>query len=600
MRRTHVAVTALALLASCSSSNNDASQASSPAPGDIVADLRADSNRDGRIRFDDDSDAQKTSWDAKAGAIFLANIDDDLERCPKLGDDATLPNCNDAENEVVDGPDDLLDLARLETRPWPAAPDDATATVTITQGKPGRVRLFVRTGYAAPAQPNDFTVLGADGAIGVDALRAGAELAIEAKDIVRDPAVWDGFVVVTLTVASGGKTATDAVKMRVAPVLTFHHLLPTDAVYVTNTGDRANQTLRDGLTAACSAASAPTPTEFSLADQWTQDLFETGYMSLPGDGGAQHVIRVAYRSANVDTPGDALNPLRDAGKVVFENLRGKDFAGVQQFDPNHDPAMDSLNSCGNFETIPPFGEFPFGRVLRGKTATFFPDPTFVKMVEAQGQQPPVYIDTSWLFVGHVDETISFVKAKTPRGWALLVNDPTLAKKMLDDQVTSGNGTTPMFVGLSWYDDSGKASAADTTVSGVLANTDVMQTSAKAAASIDAQLTKIKAETGITDAEIIRIPYLHMSVQGQAIAYQPGTVNGVYVSDTHFVAPDPHGPVIGGADIFKTQMTTALAPLGVTVHFVDDWDDYHSADGEVHCGTNTTRKIPDAKWWESAR
>jgi protein-arginine deiminase len=30
--------------------------------------------------------------------------------------------------------------------------------------------------------------------------------------------------------------------------------------------------------------------------------------------------------------------------------------------------------------------------------------------------------------------------------------------------------------------------------------------------------------------------------------------------------------------------------------MDDWDVYHLALGEVHCGTNVTR-TPTADWWE---
>ena len=55
-------------------------------------------------------------------------------------------------------------------------------------------------------------------------------------------------------------------------------------------------------------------------------------------------------------------------------------------------------------------------------------------MESQAVQPPVYVDTSWLLVGHVDETISFVKTSSPRGWTILVNDPAMAKKMLQDAV----------------------------------------------------------------------------------------------------------------------------------------------------------------------
>ena len=46
-------------------------------------DLRADTNRDGVITFDDPTDDDgEDAWDAKHGAVFLANIDDDEQTCP--------------------------------------------------------------------------------------------------------------------------------------------------------------------------------------------------------------------------------------------------------------------------------------------------------------------------------------------------------------------------------------------------------------------------------------------------------------------------------------------------------------------------------------
>jgi len=564
-----------------------------------VADLRADSNRDGEVRFDE-TDAVKTTWDAKNGAVFLANIDDDKARCKKVGDDVDLVQCNDAANEVVDGADDALDLARLKTKPWAEAPDTATAAISVTAEVADKVRLFKRTGEGAA----DFEVLAEDSTFTAEEIRAGVELAIEAKDIVRDTAKWDGFVDVTLTVTVGTETATDTVKMRVAPVMTFHHLLPAEEVFISDTGTAGNRQTRTDLAKYCAAAGVPAPTRVDEQDPWAQDFFETAFMSMPGAGGAQHVMHVDLRSANVYSPGDAKNPLRPAGQAVFTTFRGKDTGGIQQYDAKHSQDMDSLNSFGNLETIPPYtlGDkaYPFGRILRGKTASFFPDPTFVKMMESQAMQPPVYVDTSWLLVGHVDETMSFVKAKSARGWALLVNDPTIAKKMLEAEVAAGNGATPMFVGKSWYDDNGKPSPAEATITAVLADTAVMTASADAATEIDAQLAKVKAETGLTDAEIIKIPFLHTSMQGGSYAYIPGMVNGILVSDTHFVVPNPHGPVIDGADIFQKTMTERLAPLGITVDFAEDWDEYHAALGEVHCGSNARRKIPDTKWWESGR
>lgn len=567
----------------------------------VLADLRADANRDGEIRFDDETDANKTEWNATTGAIFLANIDDDAERCKATSDDRTIATCNDAEDEIVNGEDDALDVARLKTRPWPKAPDDATATVALaTPAAKELVRLFWRSG---PAQ-TDFDVLTEDTEFTAEELREGVELGIEAKDIVRDASKWDGYVDVTLTVTSSEGEATDTVRMRVAPVLTYHHLLPAERIWVSDTGTKGNRDMRTDLAASCKAAGVGAPQTIDVEDPWTQDYFEPAYTSMPGPGGAQHVMRVNYRSANVFEPDKAKAPLRPAGRIVFE-LRGKDVAGVQQFDVKHNPEMDTLNSFGNFETVPPHEKdgvaFPFGRVLRGKTSSYFPDTTFAKMVESQRQQPEIDIDTSWLLVGHVDETISFVKAPTPRGWMLLANDARLAKKMLEDAVAAGDGDAPMFVGKSWYDwDTDEERPAQITIEQVLADKQVMQASAEAAVEVDAQLAILKKEVGLTDDEIVRVPFLHTTIEGLSAAYQPGMVNGVYVSDTRFGAPDPHGPVIGGKDIFKAALEEPLAKLGVTVDFIEDWDEYHLGIGEVHCGTNATRTIPEARWWESGR
>ena len=596
----------LVLLAAACSGTEDGTKETAPTPvvpakPGIVADLRADSNRDGDVLFDE-TDAEKTTWDAKHGAVFLANIDDDKGRCAKEGTDIELAKCNDGANETIDGADDVLDLARLKSKPWAEAPDTATAILSITPTAREHVRLFKRTGTGA----TDFELLAEDGALTVEEIRAGVELGIEAKDIVRDKEVWDGFVEVTLSVTVGQDKRDDKVKLRVAPVLTYHHLEAAEEVFVTNNGSAGNRAMRTDLATACKEVSLPAPTEVEPddGDPWAQDFFEPAYMSMPAAGGKQHVIQVKLRSANVYDSGDLKSPLRPAGQVVFTAFRGKDNAGVQQFDKSHSGEMDSLNSFGNTETIPPYtsgaDSYPFGRILRGATSSFYPDKSFTKMLTSQGVQPLVEIDTSWLLVGHVDETISFVKASSPRGWVMLVNDPTIAKKMLEDEVTAGNGATPMFVGKSWYDQKGKPTPAQVTISAVLADTTVMSASAEAATEVATQIAKIKKETGITDDEIIKIPFLHTTEQGLSYAYIPGMVNGIYVADGHFVAPRPHGPVVNGKDIFEQTMIDRLKPLNITVHWAEDWDDYHAALGEVHCGTNTRRKVPDAKWWESGR
>lgn len=572
-----------------------------------VVDLRADVNRDGVAKLDDPADdADEDTWDRTHGAIFLANIDDDEDRCSALDDDGgflsdlDLPDCNDAADTIVNGADDEADLAPLRVAPWADAPEDASATITVPAAQENRVRIFARRNGA-------FEVVDATTRFTAQELRAGLELGLEGRDILRDESRWDGVADVKLTVTGGTRDGvaveggTDVVRLRLAPVLTHHHLEKPVRAFVTNAGDQSSKAFRADLEAAVTSAGVPEGLEaFSTDDIWAQDFFETAYTSMPGKDGP-HVMRIALRSANLYSDSKT-SPLRRAGRVAFTRFRGRDSAGVQQFDLKSNPDMDSLNSMGNFETIPPFAvgdeKWPVGRILRGSIPKFHPDASFSRMLEAQRVQKPVLVDTSWLLVGHVDETLSFVKSATPRGWKLLVNDPSLARKMLEDAAEAGHGDVVMFDGLRWPTNKGTRPAA-VTISEVLDDSDVMGESAEAAVHIDDQLAVLREATQLADDEIIRVPFLHQSVDGFSVAYQPGMVNGVYLSPTHFAAPKPFGPIIDGEDIFEKAFRDSLAGEGIEVTFIDDWDLYHVNDGEVHCGTNTSRETTGAStWWEA--
>lgn len=569
-----------------------------------VADLRADVNRDGVVDLTAGAadDVGEDSWDATHGAIFLANIDDDQKLCSfdDSTSDAVLATCNDAADEVVNGPDDLLDLAPLQTVPWPDAPEGTTGTLTVSTNALTRVRLFLKVN-------GDYLSYLQGTKVGTSEVRTGVSFAIEAKDIVRD-ANWDGYVDLTWAVTPGNaadQAKIDVVRMRISPVMLFDHLQSAETVFVSNiVGDGDSSAFQSAISQASSAAGIANPVyKYPTDDQWNQDYFENGYMAMPAAGGGQHVIRVAYRSANIYNSPTSSQPLRFAGRIAYA-MRGKDHAALQQFDPSANPDMDSLNSFGNTETIPPYAlgskQYPMGRVYRGSVPSFHPDVSFSKMLEAQKVQPPVYVDTSWLLVGHVDETVSFLKVNSPRGWIVLVNDVALAKQMLEDQVTAGNGSVKVFEGMSWYDDWGNPYPAETTISGVLADTDVMNESASSAVEVAAQLDILKTETGITDAEIVKVPFLHQRVSGYSLAYQPGTVNLLVLSDHVVAVPAPHGPVINNVDIFKKQLEDALSPYGYSIQWIEDWDLYHALAGEVHCGTNAARTIPSQKWWETGR
>lgn len=584
-------------------------------PATPSVDLRADVNRNGVIDLDTADEDHEDTWDGQHGAIFLANIDDDGMRCKatdaqgrQLTDDQ-LPKCNDATDEVVNGADDEADLAPLKLFAWADAPMGTTAELIADPAD--QVRVFRKT--ASGWEAVDLTK-----PLPLTDLTQGATYGLEGLDITRS-STWDGFVTLTARVTVPQQayfvpgTYEDVVKLRVAPVLTFFHTLPVETAYVSNMpNDPRTPTvpdpdsrlfvagLRTQLMAARPMAEVVAPSVF---DQWTQDFFETGYASMPGANGAQHVMKVYFRSANIEQVGFSSRGMREAGRIVFSLFRGKDAAGVQQIDMRSPDESQSLNSFGNFETIPPYSlgakSWPLGRVIRGSIPGFAPDQSFTSMTESQKYQgPEVTVDTSWLLVGHVDETISFLKASSPRGWILLVNDARLARQMLQDEVTRGNGATAMFAGQKWIDDNtGREIAADTTIARLLNNTAVMTASAEAAAKVDAQLAIVKRETGITDAEIVKVPFLHEDVQGTSLAHQPGTVNLFVLDDHNVVVPDPHGPLINGKDLFKTHLEDALAPYGYTVRWLDDWNLYHRMAGEVHCGTNAFRSIPSTKWWE---
>jgi protein-arginine deiminase len=65
-----------------------------------------------------------------------------------------------------------------------------------------------------------------------------------------------------------------------------------------------------------------------------------------------------------------------------------------------------------------------------------PNPAFVELLETQGPQEPLAIDTSWLGVGHIDEFLSFTSADNNRGWTAVIADPALAA------LTAQSGTEP--------------------------------------------------------------------------------------------------------------------------------------------------------------
>lgn len=177
---------------------------------------------------------------------------------------------------------------------------------------------------------------------------------------------------------------------------------------------------------------------------------------------------------------------------------------------------------------------------------------------------------------------------------------TLAVQMLEDAKAAGNGTAILFAKKFWLGDNGYTSA-QTTISKVLDDTEVMASTAEAVVEVDEQIDVLKKEVGLVDEDFIPIPFTNYPTYGYSLAHIPGMVNGIYLSDKDFGVPKPYGPSIDNVAIFDKAVIDVLAPLGITTHFIEDWDLYHRLSGEVHCGSNTVREIPqNATWWDVTR
>ncbi|MFM9588622.1 protein-arginine deiminase domain-containing protein [Streptomyces scabiei] len=613
------------------------------------ADLRADVNRDGRIDVTGDTDTTgEDSWSVSRGAVHLPNLDDDTERCPATGpggtplSDAKLAACNDASDTKVNGSADAADLARIRSLPLPGLPADAEGSLKVTTGTKFTHVFLKRSGT--------WTLATSRTRLTAAELRSGVEFGVEATDVIRDSARWDGRAVIRLSVKSGEETSSDSVTLRTAPLLTQHHLQDTQQVMVTKVrgegeyGRLQRKFVKDlAREVRAAGVTAPLVTFDKYGDPWAQDFVEPAYVSMTGPGGRPQVMRVMLRSAQLD---------RESGRELFEKIRGRDIGVVQVTDPAP-PADWSLNSMGNLETIPPYAHkgksYPAGRIIMGerKGSDIRPSTVMRTMLRSQGLQNPLLLDTSWLGVGHVDEFVQFLPADTPRGWRLGLADPEAGLKLLRDAKRDGHGGTKMFSVPRMKG----APAPKETIDKALRSRHLVADNEMAAERIAANLEILKRETGVTDGEIVRVPALYtrdvmeQAADGQSIpvprltrmgggsalvdslkehgqqkwlaenpaasrakapapvmtsAYVPGAVNGVLLGRDRYLAPRQWGPVIGGKDIFTEAVTAVYTRAGLKVSYIDDWYTYHLGQGEVHCGTNTLRDVSAAWWARSAR
>ncbi|MEV8377628.1 protein-arginine deiminase family protein [Kribbella sp. NPDC056861] len=569
--------------------------------------LTADTDRDGRLTAADEVGEDR--WTNTRGAIFLPNLDDDERRCrvdptdlDRAGAevDRKLAACNDAADDRINGPRDAADLAPLKVNAYGNLSSRAVGSLSVTPADKARVFVEGKATTTVTAQQ----------------LRRGVRVGLEGRDVVRDPAKWDGQVSVSLTVADRGRSTTDVVKLRVAPLMLQNDLQRAETVLAAKPNKGAGwpggeAPYPEGVPgewepfvksldrAARVKVKLIQGTADGWKDMWLQDTFEPATASMPTDGaGGSQTMRVLIRSGNVwelpDADGKMVATPRPAGRLLYRDLRGPDVGIVQELSPVASDGLDDLlNMGGNIEALPPYDGYPHGRVLYGSGARR-PDAGFITMVTGQEFQPPVVVDTSWLMVGHADETTHVVRADNARGWTLAVADPRLAVELLRKAQQNGAGKAQLFA-----DTNAKKKP---TIDQVLADGKKLADNEAAAQHIDDQLAILLKATGLTASELVRLPVLFERVAGYGLlrAMTPGLVNGLSLTKQDFAAPDPHGPKVAGRDIFRQATERALRRNGVRVHWVEDFFWAHLGGGEVHCATNALRDTRSTDtWWRSA-
>ncbi|MFI7000281.1 protein-arginine deiminase domain-containing protein [Nocardia sp. NPDC050175] len=557
-----VGVSAL-VLAGCSAATAD----------QLVADIRADSNRDGVVDGNDVGPGiEKGKWTAGYGAIVLPNIGDVARRCPSSRSqvsDAELAACHDAADDVARAPEYLAPMVTM-----PVRGAGATGRVEPVGVGADKIRIFVK-------RQDSWIRLRPEMNLTDTELRDGATLGIDSRDVVRDQAAWDGSFTVRFTVQDGKRTVTDDIALRVAPVVLHNHNQSAEALVVPESGgDPEYERFVADLTAAAQASGLNAPLiTVNTTDTWAQDFVEFGYVTMPGAGGRNVSLRIAIRSPQ---------PEREGGRAIFD-LRGPGMGAIQLGGAG-DRHVDSF---GNVETIPPYShngrEFPAGRVVIGtgnRNDAVVSSVELQKFFAAQRVQTPLILDTTWLVVGHVDEFIQFLPTPSGRGWRPAVSDPRRGLEILREQQRSGHGTESAF---------SKPGAPDRTIDAVLADQKFVADNEFAARKIDENVERMFQETGVRPEEFVRIPGLYELSAGiddepdALVSFYPGAINGVLINASNYIAPRQWGPIVGGRDVFEAAVTEAYRSAGVSVHYVDEWETLHVAGGEIHCGTNVLRQ-----------
>lgn len=557
--------------------------------------LDVDADRDGVV---EKNNPNKGSWKWGSdghGAVLLVNCDSEQTYWKKP----------DHDKSFVAKVSDLKDMSVmvLRTKGPAKLPEGYKLTMHISQSDAESVRVFRPADSANNSLAGRFLnifvknypivlsneVLSNE----VPYLGGDAEMKFYVEGLRFPDRDFDGLVSISLSLLEPINSAlpetpifTDKVVFRVAPWIMTPNTLKPIEVFVCSTKDNyqflkgmRNLVIKSGYKLKICHE------YMNRGDRWMQDELEFGYIDAP-----HHRFPVV-----LDSPRDG--NLED---FPYEELLGPDFGYVTRVAERKD--VSSLDSFGNLEVSPPVTvngkNYPLGRILIGVA---FPTATkgrnMTKVVQdflwAQKVQEPVALFSDWLYVGHIDEFMTFVPAPDRKGFRLLLASPDAGYKLFRGLQRDGHGQAKLFEGLEDEE--------PITVDKILDNEILRAHNSYVQHCIDWNRDVLKRELALDDEDIIDLPILFKLVaredeeECRAVAYYPDMVNMI-VLGKNLGIPKPYGPKVNGSCALETEMLSLLEGLGLSCTFIDDFASYHKLLGEVHCGSNVLREPFDYKWW----
>lgn len=556
--------------------------------------LDVDADRDGVV---EKNNPNKASWKWGPnghGAVLLVNCDSE----------STYNKKPDNEDSEIGKVSDLKDMSKmvLRTNGPSQLPEGYKLSMHISQSTSESVRVFrprtnEKTDNLLKYQLlklflKDFLMV-----VGTDTLTqevpylgGSSELEFHVEGLRFPDKDFDGLITINLSLLEPcGKgfpetpIFTDKVVFRVSPWIMTPNTLKPMEVYVCSTDDNYSflKSIRN-LVEKSGYKLKICHEYMNRGDRWMQDELEFGYIDSP-----HHRFPVV-----LDSPRDG-----DLGDFPYDALLGPDFGYVTRNALNEE--VSSLDSFGNLEVSPPVTvngkNYPLGRIIIGVAfPTARKGRNMTKVVQdflwAQKVQEPIALYSDWLFVGHVDEFMSFVPAPDRKKFRLLLASPDAGYKVFKSLQSNGLGKAELFPG--------KEEAIS--VNDLLSDKKLQAENRYVQNCIDWNRDVLKKELGLDDEDIIDLPILFKVIEEKdsvprAVAYYPDMVNMIVLGDQLGI-PKPFGPQVKGVCALEKEVCSLLEPLGLKCTFIDDFAPYHKLMGEVHCGSNVLREPFTVRWW----